>query len=77
MTNGAAIKIEKGVPPPAGKRGRAYPFAEMLVGDSFVHPNRTPTACYTLAKQAGQRLAPKKFQGGKDDKGAFRIWRIE
>ena len=49
----------------------------MKIGDSVISLGRTYAAPYVIAKAASKRLAPMKFRGGKDEKGKYRIWRVE
>ena len=71
------IKIEKGIPIPAGQQGapRKYPFDEMEIGDSFLVAEekiRSVRALASLAKKKnGMKVATRKVDGG------FRVWRIE
>ena len=75
----AQIQIDKGVPLPERKRGKApkvKPFLEKLeVGDSFVAPV-TINNCYrfrAIATQIGIELTMR----GLKEEGATRIWRTK
>lgn len=69
--------IEKNLPPPerpARNRFRAeYPWRELEVGDSFVHPGKRTAATALMwyaARQTGFRFRSRKEGTG------YRIWRI-
>jgi hypothetical protein len=72
------MKIDVGVPIPASRTSRKYPFDEMNVGDSFFL--EIGSSVQTLAGSANRTHAPKKFaqrrvtEAGVD---GFRIWRTE
>lgn len=66
--------IQKGCPiPTSGRKGAPfYPFADMLIGDSFVIPN-TPAkgGLYGNAKARGMKITVR-MEGDK-----LRVWRIK
>jgi len=74
-----SIKIEKGIPYVAGKRGRKseYPWEEMEVGDSFFAPGlKSP---HSQALRASQRYAPAVFKTAPsvvDGVKGARVWRL-
>ena len=74
------MKIDKGVPIPLkGARGSKYPFAEMVVGESFFVPEKTPSQITPIgihhAKRLGFKFTPRTvIENGI--KGV-RVWRKE
>lgn len=70
------IQIEKDVPLIRARRKACkYPFADMVVGDSFFVANTTAAtinvATYRAAKIYGFRFAVRTVDGG------VRVWRVE
>lgn len=71
--------IEKNVPMPEVKRGRRprYPFADMLVGDSFFVPGDTRAtqgaraAAHSHTRRTGKAFDARTVEGG------LRIWCVE
>lgn len=73
MKNGSEVfKIDKGIPIPAWKGRRKYPFADMAVGDSF-HVKGVGSS---LLSNAAANYKPKKFAARKDATGV-RVWRTK
>jgi hypothetical protein len=72
------IAIEKGVAVPSGARWRnRYPWADMVVGDSFVFPpGIARTSASNIARGAGARYG-RVFKIHAMDGGGYRCWRIE
>lgn len=67
------IKIDKGIPLPGESRGRKrkYPWADMLIGDSFFTRIKSRKGFHTNAKRAGIKITTRKEAEG------FRVWRTE
>lgn len=69
------IKIEKGIPIPAGSKGvHKYPFAQMEVGDSFFTPCENLPSLRVYARQVGKEKG-LKFSVRQEEGGA-RVWRV-
>lgn len=68
------VKIEKGVPMPHGRAGRAtkYPWQEMNIGDSFVGGVTARSLITRMGKSTGQKFTSRKI--GENE---FRIWRVK
>jgi len=69
------IQISRDIPPPDGssKASPIYPWAELGVGDSFVHPggrNSASSAMWQASKRHGH-----KYKSQREGTG-YRIWRI-
>jgi|GEM_PF-3144589 hypothetical protein len=73
------VPIDKYVPyfpsPGYPSRNKKYPWAEMEVGDSFVHGASKYTAATSAAKEGG-RLG-RKFACKLQPDGKVRIWRLK
>jgi hypothetical protein len=76
------ITIDKGIPvPPLRMRHSKYPWAEMVVGDSFfieaaaadlkARAANLSRGATSAGKQLGRRFTVRKADGG------VRVWRIE
>lgn len=75
MKNGK-IEIETGVPLPHKGRWRAlYPWRDMIIGDSFFVPGKTPKTMTGSAAHARKQLGFKFTLRSVD--GGVRVWRIE
>lgn len=69
------IRIEKNIPVPArGARASKYPFADMVVGDSFAAPVK-PMSLYQSANKWG-KANDAKFVVRPEGDGC-RVWRTE
>ena len=75
----AKYPIEKNVPipPRLRRRGREplYSWREMVVGDSFFVPAKTPHSLSTQISRASRDYG-KKFTS-RPENGGTRVWRIE
>lgn len=72
--------VEKGPEPPKSKRRYTrYPFAEMLVGDSFEIKTAEDAIRVRSATRDYMRRHPElAFRVAKDrESGAWRCWRVE
>jgi len=73
------IKIDKGYPiPPRTGRGREpkYPWADMVVGDSFLMTSpKSISGASSGASAAGKRLGMRFSVRTEGD--AYRVWRVE
>jgi len=70
------IKIEKNIPIPAARAGRAskYPLADMEVGDSFSFPASRLTSVASMVHQCSKKTNAKfTMRGGEIN----RCWRVE
>lgn len=71
------IEIEKGVPMPSEKQpNNKYPFAAMVVGDSFVVGPERAAAVLSACHNFGNRNE-MKFATAKLPDGSRRVWRVE
>ena len=79
VKDGPMVSIDKHIPyfPPQTRSGfnKKYPWAEMEVGDSFIHSASKYTARSSAAKE-GDRLG-RKFATRALPNGMVRIWRIK
>lgn len=72
------ISIEKGIQIPQKKAGAApkYPFAEMVIGDSFLCEVRSSqTGVSATLTRAGRRHS-MAFTSRVVEEGRIRVWRI-
>lgn len=69
------VPIERGVPMPEHPRTRAWPFATMEIGDSFVVPDRWKNSVLSSVSGYWNKRG-KKFVTRKVD-GVLRCWRVE
>lgn len=69
------VKIDKGIPMPGPCSGglQGYPWAEMEVGDSFLHRATKPSNATAQASMAGNKYQ-RTFATRKTAEG-YRIWR--
>lgn len=78
LIEGSKIMVSRDVPipPPEGGRGAVpiYPWRDIDVGESFVHPGSRNAATAMIqyaTKQTGRRFTSRKEGSG------YRIWRVE
>lgn len=69
------FKIEKGIPAPAAKTSRRWPFADMKVGDSVVIPAEKVMAARNTACMFGKNRG-WKFTVRLQEDGTARCWRL-
>jgi hypothetical protein len=74
------FKIEPGIPLPSSRRSR-YPWADMMVGDSFFVSEETPFVNVVSAASATQRKLRKQGFGttfiARRVPGGTRVWRTK
>ena len=71
------VKIEKGIPPPDGKRqqcGMASVFRKMEVGDSFIWPETLSQDASSISSNARKNGIQVSSRTQPD--GTIRVWRI-
>jgi hypothetical protein len=68
------IEIESGIPIPAARSVRKYPWQEMKVGDSFFTTTNKIRSFRTMVSAASSRLGVK-FRTAPE-KGGMRVWRV-
>jgi hypothetical protein len=69
------FKIEKGIPPPIGKKNGKYPYDKMDVGDSFyIEGAKITTISASIYHQ--NKKNKNKFASKTVDSGV-RVWRIQ
>lgn len=70
------IKIDKGIPVPTSRWGRArkYPFGDLEIGDSFFTDTKQETVGSSVAIYA--KFNKKKLTT-RSENGGTRVWRIE
>ncbi len=71
------FKIEKNIPPPPKRAGRApvFPFAQLKVGESFVVPAEQSAAASASAHYNGRKYG-RTFQQKRNPDGSVRFWRV-
>ena len=71
------IQIEKNIPVPArGARASKYPFADMVVGDSFAAPVK-PMSMYQAANKWAKRHGDGAAFIVRPEGDGCRVWRTE
>ncbi|CAB4167203.1 hypothetical protein UFOVP868_7 [uncultured Caudovirales phage] len=73
------IEIDKGIAPPAIKRGppSKYPFADMQPGDSFPVEQKLRMSVWQCARGwVSTRNLDWKFSVRLDENGQLRCWRV-
>jgi len=65
------INIDKGIALPAHKYKWADVFRRMEVGDSFVAPRTSQSACLLVARRNRMKIATRKISATQ-----LRVWRI-
>lgn len=68
------IRIERDVPMPDFQRAYKYPWKEMLVGDSFLVPNKSKATFSAYCRDKGKKLN-REFRC-RDEDGGVRVWRM-
>jgi hypothetical protein len=72
------IKIEKGVPIPERNQTTKYPWADMLVGDSFfIEGDRSKLRSSLSRIMANQRLRRGHRYSMRSSSDGIRVWRVE
>lgn len=76
MASAPKITIDRNVPFPRENRGRneVYPFSQMKVGDSFVHPGSRKAAAAAAFQFNRRNRSAFKFSYREEASGT-RVWR--
>lgn len=74
--NNGKVVVEKNIPmPPSRKSVEAYPWAEMLAGDSFFAAGQKQSNMSSMASVQGRKRGWKFVT--RSVEGGVRVWRVK